>query len=443
MKIDTIFFANLSEIAKPLIKLMNKKKSEIEIMEDHYLCSRFIFFNEDKYLLVTPFQLNNDFSKYATQLLKIKNFINLSPKKIHDSLSEAVFEEKNLLKQIIKIIKTNPTIKIVSYAVTPEFTKLIDYLKSIKLKFGTPEMSGFGNEWTGPFFDSKSGFRQGVNYVGGNFPEMPEGIICDSLEEVKAWAEYFLLKENSGCVIKSNRGLAGAGLKIIKKNEIQNNNVKEYLDRILTEKYWSQDVVVVERFIESDEKICGGFPNIEMKINSEGVETKYFCGMRVTDKGEFRGVEMGKKAVPLFVKRILRRSAVKYGQFLQKAGYRGFYEIDWIVDKEKNLFPVEANLRRTGGTHVYEAAIRLLGDDFQKKYYITAVNVQSINKTFNLDFKGIKGQLKSVLYPIHNQKRGVIITIAPRSVYGKIGYMVIGFDKKDALAIENEFLELI
>jgi len=304
-------------------------------------------------------------------------------------------------------------------------------------------MPSQGNEWTGQFFDSKSGFRQGVNYVGGNFPEMPEGIICDSLTEVKAWAEYFLLKENSGCVIKSNRGLAGAGLKIIKKSEIKDSDIGSYLDKILTEKYWSQDVVVVERFIESDNKICGGFPNIEMKINGDGVKTKYFCGMRVTDKGEFRGVEIGKKAVPLFVKRTLRRSAVKYGQFLQKAGYRGFYEIDWIIDNDKHLYPVEANLRRTGGTHVYEAAMRLLGEDFQKKYYITATNIQPVNNILNLDFKGIKNHLKSVLYPINNKKRGVIITIVPYSKYKNIGYMVIGTDKKDNLAIEGQFLNLI
>ena len=443
MGIDTIFFANLSEIAKPLARLMNKKKSDNEIMEDHYLCGRFIFLNEDKCLLITPFLLDKDFSKYARYLLKIKNFINLSPKKINDSLSDAVLDDTILLKKIIKIIKNNPKIKIISYATTPEFTKLIGYFKSLDLKFETPEMSNQGNEWTGPFFDSKSGFRQGVNYVGGNFPKMPEGIICDGLTEVKAWAKYFLLEEDSGCVIKSNRGLAGAGLKIIKKSEIKDNDIKLYLDKILIEKYWSQDTVVVERFIESDNKICGGFPNIEMKVNGDGVETKYFCGMRVTDKGEFRGVEIGKKAVPLFVKRILRRSAVKYGQFLQKAGYRGFYEIDWVVDKNKNLYPVEANLRRTGGTHVYEIAIRLLGEDFQKKHYITATNIQSINNILNLDFTEIKNHLRSVLYPINNQKRGVIITIVPYLKYKKIGYMVIGSDKKDTLTIEDQFLNLI
>lgn len=443
MKIDTVFFANLSEIAKPLVRLMNKEKSLHEIMEDHYLCDRFVFFNDDKYLLVTPFQLDKDFTGYAKNLLKIKNFINLSPKKIGDSLSDAILEDENLLNEIVNTIKTNPKIRLISYATTPEFSNLIKYLKNLKLKFLTPEMPGLGNGWTGPFFDSKSGFRQGVNYVGGNFPEMPEGIICDGIEEVKSWAEYFLIKENSGCVIKCNRGLAGAGLKIIKRNDIKDKSIREYLNDTLTDNYWRKDTVVVERFIESDNKICGGFPNIEMKIDGNGVETKYYCGMRVTDQGEFRGVEIGKKAVPLFVKRVLRRAGIKYGQFLKKAGYQGYYEIDWVIDKDKNLYPVEANLRRTGGTHVYEAALRLLGEDFQKRYYITATNIQTVVNIDKLNFEEIRNYLKSVIYPIDNKKRGVIITIVSYLQSKKIGYMVIGSDKKDALTIEDQFLKLI
>ena len=443
MKIDTIFFANLSEIAKPLAKLMDKKMSLHEIMEDHYLCDRFVFFNEDKHMLVTPFALDQDFVNYSKQILKMKNLINVYPKSITDSLSNAVLKDIKLLNQIISVIKHNPKIRLISYATTPEFTNLISYFKSLNLKFQTPEMAVVGNEWTGPFFDSKSGFRQGVNYVGGNFPEMPEGIICDGIDDVKAWAEYFLTKENSGCVIKSNRGLAGAGLKIIKRSDIGDNNIRQYLNQNLTENYWKKDMVVVERFIEADHHICGGFPNIEMKINGNGVETLYYCGMRVTDQGQFLGVEIGKKAVPLFVKRATRRAAVKYGQFLQKAGYKGFYEIDWVISKKKELFPVEANLRRTGGTHVYETAIRLLGDDFQDNYYITATNIQSASKIKNIDFKSLKNQLKPILYPINNQKRGVIITIYSYLIKSKIGYMVIGNDKKDALSIENNLLELI
>lgn len=442
MKFDSIFIANLSEIARPLARMMEKKKANIEINEDHYLCDRFIFSDEKNRVLVTPYLINKDFFEFSKKITGFDRLINLSPKKIDESICESIIKDKTLFSKLVYFIRNNPKIKLISYSTTEEFTKLVKLLRKQGLVFKTPEMPNVDKEWTGPFFDSKAGFRQSVYNLKGNFPEIPDGMICDGIIEVIAWAEYFL-KKYKGCVIKSNRGLAGAGLRIIKINQIKNNDIKTYLTNILKEKYWSKDLVVVEKYIESNKKISGGSPNVELKINDKGVKTLYFCGMRVSSEGVFQGIEIGLGALPLYIKRNLHQAAIKFGQFLKLAGYKGFFELDWVYGLDGKLYPIEANLRRTGGTHIYEIAKVLLGDDFQKKYYVTATNIQIAPKLKNKSFGEVKNLLNDILYPINSKQKGVIITIFSYLKFGRIGYLVIGKNKKETSEIEKIFLSRI
>lgn len=442
MKFNSIFIANLSEIARPLARLMDKKKAKFEIHEDHYLCDRFLFSAEKNNILITPYLIDKDFLEFSKKIIGFEKMVNLSPQKISESVCESIIKDNSLFKKLVSIIKSNPKIKLISYSTTEEFTKLVKLLRELGLVFKTPEMPDLDREWTGPFFDSKAGFRQSAHNLKGNFPEIPDGMICDGIIEVIAWGEYFLRKYE-GCVIKSNRGLAGAGLKIVKKEQIKNNDIKGYLTNLLKENYWSKDLVVVERYIKSDKKISGGSPNIELKIGEKGVKTLYFCGMRVTDEGVFRGIEIGRGAIPFHFQKRLRQSAINFGQFLKSAGYKGFYEIDWVYGLDGKLYPIEANLRRTGGTHVYEIAKVLLGDDFQKRYYVTATNIQAAPQLKNRSFIEIKNKLSDILYPIQGKKKGIIITIYSYLKFAKLGYMVIGKDKKEALEIEEIFLRRI
>ena len=103
----------------------------------------------------------------------------------------------------------------------------------------------------------------------------------------------------------------------------------------------------------------------------------------------------------------------------------------------------EGQKRETGDpyfTHVYETAKMLLGDDFQKKYYVTSINIQMTNKLKNKVFIEAKNVFNDILYPIKGKKKGVIITIYSND---KLGYMVIGKDKKETLKIEKDFLKRI
>ena len=125
MLIKTIFIANLAEIARPLAQFMRGPRRKYEIDEDHRLCDRFVFSGGDDRLLVTPFLLNPQFLSDSLKLMKYKNVVNLTPKRVGESVCDAVLADRALLGELAKVIQENPGISVISYAGTPEFIELI------------------------------------------------------------------------------------------------------------------------------------------------------------------------------------------------------------------------------------------------------------------------------------------------------------------------------
>ncbi|MFZ5845011.1 MAG: hypothetical protein ACOY0S_00910, partial [Patescibacteria group bacterium] len=79
MAFTSIFFANLAEVALPLVRRMRQSRRIEEVEEDHGLCDRFLFSESDNRLLITPFPIDSQFLADARQLLGFKNVVNVSP----------------------------------------------------------------------------------------------------------------------------------------------------------------------------------------------------------------------------------------------------------------------------------------------------------------------------------------------------------------------------
>lgn len=444
-KFRTIFFANLSETALSLAHLMSEKNRKMEIDEDHALCERFIFSKGDDRVLITPLPVNPVMKAHVSEIMGFNNILNLSPSNIGESLSESVLKDRNLLRKLEKIIGDNPGIDIVAYVSSEEFMRVVTYLKSRKLKFVTSEIPEPENNWTVAFFDSKAGFRQLTTFMDNGFPKMPKGIVCDSIEEIIGSVRYFF-NNGMNCVMKANRGLAGAGLRIMKRRDFAKKNLRQELEKIFKENpFWSGDIVVVEEYIDPNFLIGGGAPNIELKVSKDRVRSLYCCSMRVNDQGVFQGIEIGKGTYSKYMEKKLIRHGITFGKLLKKFSYNGHFEIDFVAGKDNRLYPIESNVRRTGGTHIYDAAKRLLGKNFEKDYYLTSMDFQDAPKLKGRSYGQMKELVRDLLYPLNGKKEGVVVTIFNHLYvkWGKIGYFVVSSDKKSAYAIENAFIKRV
>jgi len=275
---------------------------------------------------------------------------------------------------------------------------------------------------------------------------MAKGLICAGIfDTAKIAASKYV--DEGGVVIKTNKGHAGAGVLIFRKGDLPNNYEEcenKIYEILKKDEYWLRFPIVVESYIDVGSSVGGGFPNIEMKISGKGgkVDMLYFGGMRVSRQGVFGGMEIGNKVMEeKFLAKIMG-AGFDIGERYAKFGYRGYFDVDFIAGKNGQLYITESNLRRTGGTHVYKAALRLLGNDFMDDYVILFHNYYPIPGEKKYSFNQVLEKLKPILFD-KKKKEGVVLASANVLPKGKLAYIAVGKTKSRAIKIEEKMMEML
>lgn len=224
-----------------------------------------------------------------------------------------------------------------------------------------PELN---SEWTISYLDSKVGFRTEMLRVQSFLREeiIPEGFICRDKKEAVSIAKWFY-KNKRSCVLKVNYGESGWGLIIAKRKSFNSilDLEKELEKRLNSDLIWNDTLIVVEEFIKPNVKIGGGSPSFEVFVSDSGFKIMYGCGQLLVDQKEFVGVAMGKDFFDANINSKLRKISSAIGKRYWELGYRGFFDIDFVVSLQGKPHVIETNMRRTGGTHVFDIAKTTFG----------------------------------------------------------------------------------
>lgn len=81
--------------------------------------------------------------------------------------------------------------------------------------------------------------------------------------------------------------------------------------------------------------------------------------MQVSDSGMFRGLVLSEQIVPSNIQDEILKFNTRLGGLLARYGYRGHYDIDFVVSDEGFIYMTEINLRRSGGSHVLDIRDKL------------------------------------------------------------------------------------
>ncbi|MFH1392530.1 MAG: hypothetical protein ABIG90_02520 [bacterium] len=120
---------------------------------------------------------------------------------------------------------------------------------------------------------------------------------------------------------------------------------------------WDDGLIIVEEYIIAEKGISSGCPSLELFLSEKGPKITYLCDQVVTEEGNFLGVAMGKDALGKKVKNKINRASMLIGKRFWELGYRGFFDIDFVLSKENGTpYIIETNMRRTGGTHMIFSA---------------------------------------------------------------------------------------
>ena len=441
---------NLSEDVWPFIQTIGDKKARMsEIEENANLADRDLFSmaEEFEFTFIAPKKLDPHFVKYFIDVCMMREMEVLVPKMKTGIICEDILKDKTVMDRLVKLGKTCKRLILTSYSTSPYFLHLVSELSSRGVDVRTPEAPEEADAWTVNFYGCKSGIRQ-LTQINGAIRsdlKMPDGVVSSGVLDSARIAANKYIREG-GVVIKTNKGHSGLGVLIFRKGDLP-KKFRECQEKIVEifngDTYWEKFPIVVESLVKPNPRIGGGFPNAEFLIKKDGeVKLLYYCGMRVDEKGVFGGVEIGEEVLPRRVASRITDIGYLIGEQYAEDGYRGFFDIDFIAGKGGEIFVNESNVRVTGGTHVYQAAVELAGREFMKKVYVLSDNNYSIpsKKVFTFD------KLHKLMMPIlfeRKTREGLVIASSNLLAMGKLAYIIFGKNKRRALAIEEEMKRIL
>lgn len=445
-----VYIFNMSEDVWPFISaITDKKMHQWEIDDNADLSDRGELFSnadEDGLIYISPKDLDESYVAYVKELFSIKNLEILVPNIHTGVISEDILQDEKIMNRLIEAANSVKKLTLTSYSTSPQFLSLVSELRKRGITVYTPESPEIDCAWTVNFFGSKSGIRQLVQMSGAQEPDlkMPEGVVCSGSIDAATIAANKFIKEN-GVVIKTNKGHSGSGVLIFREADLPHDYtscVESILKILKKDTYWEQFPIVIESLINVNPSVAGGFPNVEFKIQKSGkIEFLYYCGLRVTKDGVFQGIEINQDIVTDRVAARMIDTGFFVAERYASAGYRGYFDVDFVAAKNGEIYVTESNTRRTGGTHAYKAGEALIGKEVMKDTYILSDNALELGDSMK-HFLDVYERLKPILFD-KTKKEGVVIASANLIRQHRLAYLIFGVNEKKALEIEAQMKHLL
>lgn len=407
----------------------------------------FMWHGDDK-IVFLPRAVDPDFLADISRLFGFRNVRLLVPHETGAGLSADIISDKGVFQELVEAIKISDDVQIIPFGHTLQFQLLIESLRRLELEFGTPETSTKEGVKAEAYFETKAGSRELMLRVQTKHPEIgvkiPEGFICDSVAEALEKVDYFLQK-GKGVVLKANSGGAGVGVYVYKPEQLDTESkIAEMRKNIIGNELFQCDKVIVEERVDADFAHHGTYPSVDAIVREDGaVEIQAIDAMVIRHDGEevgFYGCIAGKGLFDSDRREKLRAFTFAVGEELSAAGYRGWFDTDYILATDGTISPTEANLRNTSMTYVVDLAKLLFGDGWED-----AVSIRTNDKFIRKNLDGVtyaqlKESLAEIMFPVGGLSEGVVITESMRSKFGrgKFGYAIFGASQDRTREIEED-----
>ncbi len=446
-----VYVFNMSEDVWPFISSMSDANARsAEIVENAYLgdSRMFQFAGEDSDVLyITPQAVSEYFLEYFHSLFPHTNLTVLTTGQHSGVICEDMLHDPSIMNALVEAANSSKKLIITSYAVTQPFLQLVRALREKGLTVVTPEAPDEEDAWTVNFFGSKSGIRQLAQQSEHEEPDfqMADGVICFGIEDASKIAAIRYVKEQ-GVVIKTNKGHSGMGVEIFRPGDLPGDfhacQAKIY-SLLEKDAYWQKFPIVIEKLILVSNTVAGGNPNVEFKISRNGrIDFLYHCGVLVTKDGVFHGIEVGHDIMPERVAARIKDTGFYIAERFAAAGYRGYFDVDYVAGRNGEVYVAESNVRSTGGTFVYTTAVALFGENFMFDTYLFSNNGYMIPHLKQLTFEKLMERLSPVLFS-NQTKEGIVLTSENLLRMQKFSFIIFAPTKKRAYEIEASMESLL
>lgn len=436
--IPVIAFCNILE---PFLDLLNRA-GEGEILEDLsrrelYRGDRTLLWVGDPKLVIVSYPI-----PHADYLLSRFNYPQtryIYPKNPGKRLSEDVQREPWLAEEMLAYAGEAKTLQIIPYQTTPEFLAMVAWLRqAYDLKIILPESPEPQAHWLRDYIDTKIGFHE---IASRNLAEanrlLPLGIAARSVERAADIAEWFFWQGKT-CMVKGDDGENGISNYLFRDMDASRESVLE----TLREASFLQGVsMIVEEIIPAENETS---PSLEVIVPARGQgepQITYLSQQLFKAPGDFYGVLVSRELRHAHWYPTLEENGLRIAKALQNLGYVGLFDLDCIISDDDELYLVEINSRRTGGTHVHDFAVHFWGDD-----YLDQVVLLSNESMFSGNIASASQLIEVLdefLYPVNNEEKGLIITVTAPLAIQQFGCIIVAQTTDEALSIQEQVTERI
>ncbi len=360
----------------------------------------------------------------------------LSPSIPSQYLCADIIHEKYIIQAIAEWAGSSKTIHLIPYANTNEFYQLVNYLREqIGLTVYTPESPSLESLWITHYVDSKFGFRNFLASLDfASDIRLPKYYICKSKQDVIHIASL-LLKKRERCVVKVDDGCLGLGHVYLYPHDLDHHGIERKLADSLIGNYCYEQLIV-EEFIESSR-----FPSIEVFVPPEpsSVQVTYVCDQRF-DNNLFSGIILTPDLYHDEWYPSLNAFAKKVGEELQRHGYVGYFDIDVLIDSHNNIYVLELNARRTGGTHVHEFATKVLGNSYFQSFSLLSGTAKLSSPR---SYSSLIDTMTHLNLSFSHSQEGILISQTSSLQDGVVGYIVVSSSQARMEYLHQSFLDAI
>jgi hypothetical protein len=433
LDIPLVVIGNISEAAYDFLRFAEDELEQL-VRVRQLKAERSLLWAGGSKLVILSFPASH--ITYLTERLGYTGLEWVAPKDPTAWLSHDILRERHLIDRLIDYAGPERTLQVIPYATTRPFLELVTALRTEHdLTILLPESPLPENLWLRDSIDTKSGFR---NLVGCwlSHGELPEGVICQNAQVAADVVKWFLMK-GQACVAKPDRGQAGLGIHLFSDKTASRESVLQ----TLTHDPFLSGMIVVEAFIHSPEHLS---PSLEFYVPPPEVgppEITYLSNQVIVGTGDFMGVLASREMEEASWYPSFRESGLHTASQLQAMGYVGHFDIDAIVDSEGQLYLVEINARRTGGTHVHEFGIFSIGPDYLDD--VVLLSQDSMAGGGITDTDTLLEVMDDLLYPINGENRGLVISMASTLPTGKFGCIFVASTTDEALALQEAVTQRI
>lgn len=453
VNISTVIVGNNREYFSPLDPHVPDAIRDEFMQSDIDEADMDIMWHGDNKIVLLPKGIDPEFISDISRLFSYKNIHVFAPDDKGTGLSRNTIQDQRIYNAISDSLKISHEPKVIPWGHTPQYLELVNTLKADKSIFSTPETPGHDSLWVPEYLDTKIGSREVLlraKKENSNI-KVPEGFICAGVNSSMQIAEYFL-KTNRGVVFKANLGAAGVGVHVFPPAEFGRNmgdNRAKIEAVVKRNPLLVNGQILIEEYIPPDFSHHGVFPSVDSIISPDGtVHVQMVDAMVIhhdEDEVGFYGCVLGRGLFTEDQNKKLKEMSVAMGRELSKIGYRGWYDVDYILSQSGDFYATECNLRRTSICYMLDLAKLLFGDNYENKMAMRSNDKYIRPNMKDLSYRDLKVILEPVLYPMEEQQRGIVITQSFRSMHerGKFGYVSIGEDQNDTRNIELELDRLL